>query len=146
MTGAISHPSVNYVATLPQTGAAAAWVAEFAISFLLMTTVLHVSNAASLSRYTPFFASTLVCLYISVESPISGMSMNPARTFGSAFSAHVWTALWIYFTAPVIAMLAAAELFIGRKGPHRVFCAKLHHHNDKRCIFRCNFDNLSPQQ
>ena len=36
--------------------------------------------------------------YISLEAPLSGMSMNPARTFGSALPGHLWTALWIYFT------------------------------------------------
>jgi aquaporin Z len=70
------------------------------------------------------------------------MSMNPARTLASATPAGVWTALWIYFTAPPIGMLLAAEVYLRLKGEHRVFCAKLHHHNTKRCIFRCNFGEL----
>jgi len=36
-------------------------------------------------------------------------------------------------------MLLAAELYLRQKGLHSVFCAKLHHCNSKRCIFRCNF-------
>jgi len=50
----------------------------------------------------------LVATYIILESPLSGMSMNPARSFGSAVAARLWTGLWIYFTAPPLGMLLAA--------------------------------------
>jgi aquaporin Z len=85
--------------------------------------------------YTGMCAGLLVATYITVEAPVSGMSMNPARSFGSAFFAGNWTALWIYFTAPVLGMLAAAQLYLARRGPQGVACAKLHHQNPKRCIF-----------
>ena len=58
--------------------------------------------------------------------------MNPARTVGSAVWAGEWTALWIYFAAPLLGMLGAAELHLRRNG--RLFCAKLHHQNNRRCI------------
>ena len=139
----LSHPAVNYVATLPgPLGVRAAFLAEVLISFLLMIVILLVSNTRTLNRYTGLFAGLLVAAYITFEAPISGMSMNPARTFGSAFWAHTWTALWIYFTAPVIGMLLAAELYVRLMGSQRVFCAKLHHHNGQRCIFRCNYAAL----
>jgi len=70
-----------------------------------------------------------------LEAPFSGMSMNPARTMGSAFSAELWTGIWIYFTAPPLGMLTAAEIYLWRKGGSAVQCCKLHHSNDKRCIF-----------
>jgi aquaporin Z len=63
------------------------------------------------------------------------MSMNPARTFASAVPAQHWTALWVYFTAPLIGMLSAAEVYVRGRGARRVACAKLHHENNKRCIF-----------
>jgi aquaporin Z len=68
------------------------------------------------------------------------MSMNPARTFGSAFVGHLWTGLWIYFTAPVLAMQLAATLYLRGKGV--VYCAKYHHYNRHRCIFNCRFPEL----
>ena len=37
------------------------------------------------------------------------MSMNPARTLGPAVLAHTSRSLWIYFTAPPLGMLLAAE-------------------------------------
>ncbi len=139
----IAHPNVNYVATTPgPKGEVVAFVAEVLITFILISVVLRVSNVERLARYTGFFVGALVTTYISIEAPLSGMSMNPARTLASAAPAGVWTALWIYFTAPPIGMLLAAEVYLRLKGEHRVFCAKLHHHNSKRCIFRCNFGEL----
>jgi aquaporin Z len=100
-----------------------------------MSVILRVSNTPRLARYTGLFAGALVATYITIENPLSGMSMNPARTFGSAVNARDWTALWIYFTAPPLGMLAAAEVYVRTRGWRAVFCAKLHHQNDKRCIF-----------
>ena len=67
------------------------------------------------------------------------MSMNPARTVGSAVVANQWTGWWVYLVAPMIGMLAAAEIYLWTKGKDAVHCAKLHHTLDVRCIF-CGFD------
>jgi aquaporin Z len=112
-----------------------AFGAEFAISFLLMSVILRVSNHDRYARYTGLWAGILVALFITVEAPFSGMSMNPARTLGSALFAWNWTALWIYFTAPPLGMLAAAQVYLRTRGSGAIFCAKLHHQNQKRCIF-----------
>jgi aquaporin Z len=131
----VSHPSVNYVVTAPgAAGIAAAFIAEVAITFILMSVILRVSNNTRLHKLTGLCAGALVAVYITLEAPISGMSMNPARTFASAVPAHYWTALWLYFTAPLIGMLTAAEVHLRSRSP-RVGCAKLHHQNPKRCIF-----------
>jgi len=117
---ALQHSAISYVVTTPGPyGTGVAFLAEFAISMLLMGTILWVSNSRRLSRFTPLFAGALVALFISFEAPLSGMSMNPARTFGSAFCADEWTALWIYFTAPPAAMVLASILYRFRRGAHR---------------------------
>lgn len=140
----LANPAVNYVATLPgKTGAFVAFVAEVVITFILMLTVLTVSNRAKIARFTGVFAGVLVATYITFEAPLSGMSLNPARTFGSASGGNIWTALWIYFTAPPLGMLLAAESYLRLAGAHKIFCAKLHHHNNQRCIFRCRFGEIS---
>jgi aquaporin Z len=136
--GFIAHPSVNYVATVPGArGMGVAFAAEVAISFALMSVVLRVSNTKRLSRFTGLLCGALVATYIMLEAPLSGMSMNPARSFASALPAHLWTAFWIYLTAPPLGMLLAAELHVRTRRP--VLCAKLHHDNAERCIFRCNY-------
>lgn len=104
-----------------------------------MSIVLVTTNTPRLARFTGLFAGALVAFYISVEAPLSGMSMNPARTFGSALPAQLWAALWVYFTAPPLAMLLAAEAYLRLRGSQRVMCAKLNHHNNKRCIFHCGY-------
>jgi len=138
--GALGDPSVNYAVTMP--GPNGPWVAfgaEFLISFLMIMTVLTFSNSKRLTRWTPLIAGILVATFISIEAPLSGMSMNPARTLGSAVRANQFSGLWVYFTAPVLGMLLAARLYRLRRGAHAIFCAKLHHHNNQRCIFRCNY-------
>ena len=135
---AVEHPAVNYAVTIPGSeGAGIAFIAEAVISFGLMLVVLLASNRTALNAWTGVFAGCLVATYIGVEAPLSGMSMNPARSFASALPAHIWTSFWIYLTAPLIGMLLAAECYVRFLGANRVLCAKLHHRNHQRCIFRC---------
>jgi aquaporin Z len=143
----VGHPSVQYVATVPgDAGLAAAVAGEVLITFILMSVILRVSNTAALARFTPLFAGALVATYISVEAPISGMSMNPARSLASAIPAEAWAPLWIYFLAPPLGMLLAAHVYVKRRGLEGVYCAKLHHENSKRCIFRCRYAELASQR
>lgn len=138
----LEHPNVNFAVTAPGAwGLGGAFVAEVAISFLLMTTVLVVSNSARWHRFTPWAASALVATYITFEAPISGMSMNPARSFGSSVFASDWMGWWIYWLAPPLGMVAAAAVHKIRKGSP-VYCAKLYHLNNAPCIFRCRFQAL----
>lgn len=136
---ALAHPAVRYVATVGAYGTPIAFVAEAAISFGLMSTILALSNAPTWNRFTAFAAAALVATYITLEAPLSGMSMNPARTLASALPAETWTTLWIYFVAPAIGMLAAAECYLRAGGARHVLCAKLHHENAMRCVFRCDY-------
>src|SRR5262249_31890150 len=136
----LAQPNVNYAATVPgQGGIWEAFLAESFITFVLMTVVLTVSNHPGLNRFAGLCAGVLVAGFIVFEAPLSGMSMNPARTVGSAVYAHVWTSLWVYFTAPLLGMLAAAQLYLAIRGVRGVMCAKFHHDNPQRCIFRCRY-------
>jgi aquaporin Z len=131
----LADPSVRFAVTVPgPAGSGVAFAAELLISFLLMTVVLVVSNHPRHARLTGLCAGLLVATFITLEAPLSGMSMNPARTVGSAVWARDWTALWIYLVAPLAGMLGAAKLHLAVRGRDAVFCAKLHHQNDARCI------------
>ena len=143
----LADGAVNFVVTLPgNADVSAAFAAEVIISFLMMMMVLVCSNSARTARLTPFLAGILVALFISVEAPFSGMSMNPARSFGSAAVANVWTSLWIYFVAPPVAMLLAAEVYLRVKGAKKIYCAKLNHYGRARCVFNCRFDELGKNE
>jgi aquaporin Z len=136
----LAHRDVNFAITRPGTlGVLAAFVAEVVITFLLMTVILNVSNSRRFARFTGIAAGTVVMLFITFEAPFSGMSMNPARSFASDFVGMQWQAIWIYFTAPVIGMFAAAEVFVRTRGLNEVICAKLNHSGNARCIFRCGY-------
>jgi aquaporin Z len=134
------------VVTVPgDGGAGVAFLAEIGISNVLMLTVLFVSNTPKLARYTGLFVGLLVFLYITFEAPLSGMSSNPARSFASAFISDNWTAWWVYFVAPPLGMLAAAQTYLWLRGKAAVHCAKMHHQNNKRCIF-CTHQAALPKR
>ena len=125
--------------TVPgSTGVGVAFAAEVAISFVLMFAILLCSNTPRVAPFTGLVAGLLVALYITLEGPLSGMSMNPARTFASAVLSGRWTGIWVYFTAPLLGMLAASDVYVRLRGAFRVRCAKLHHDDTYHCIF-CEF-------
>jgi aquaporin Z len=144
VASSLAHPAVNYVATVPgPSGPWVAFTAEAAISFLLVMIVLILTNKPQVARFTGVVAGICVATFITFESPLSGMSMNPARTLGSALLPHLWQSLWIYFTAPPLGMLLAAETYVLLKA--RVACAKYHHQNNFRCIF-CEYQTARRTQ
>lgn len=140
----IRHASVNCVITQPPEpglGAASrALLAEIAMTFVLFLAVLRLSNDAALARFTPYAVGVLVTLYITFVAPISGMSLNPARTLGSAVGARSFRALWVYFVGPVAGMTLAALVYLLALGPQSVYCAKLDHSGSEPCIFDCRIE------
>lgn len=135
----LRDPPVTWIVTQPGPwGWGIAFLAEFAIAFILMSTILAVGGRASVARFNGWLAGGLVFLYICFEAPISGFSMNPARTFASAAAAGSWTAFWIYVVAPPTGMLTAA--LVNRLSPAlpTMRCAKLVHDDKTRCI-HCGF-------
>jgi len=130
-------PPVALVATVPGSGGPAlAFAAEFLISCGLMSVVLALSSRARLAPFTGLAAGGLVALYITVEAPLSGMSMNPARSFASAAPGGNLAELWIYFVAPTLGMLAAAAWHRRQRSSG---CAKLMHGTRERCI-HCGYE------
>lgn len=139
-----TQPPVSYVVTVPGAlGWIGALAGEWVVAFIMMTTVLFASNHNRLNRYTGVFAGCLVMLFVTLEAPLSGFGMNPARSFASAFPAQNWTAFWLYLFVPPLSMVSASVLYQYWFGRGAIECAKLHHANHKRCIFRCSY---RPQQ
>ncbi len=102
----------DYVMTRPgPAGPTAAFVAEWIIAFVLMMVLMWALSDAKREKFAGVFIAVLIGFYLVVEEPYSGMSLNPARSFASAWAAREWHDLWIYFVAPISATLCAAELF-----------------------------------
>jgi aquaporin Z len=127
-------PPVNYIVTVPGKGWFLALVVELLMSFGLMLMVLLVSNNQNLAKFTGLLAGVLVATYIILAAPISGMSINPARSFASAFPAHIWTAFWLYYFAPPLGMLLAAEIYLKYPKRPQVICGKLCPNSETLCI------------
>jgi aquaporin Z len=136
----LSRPAVNYAVTVPgHYGTLGAFLAESFMAIVLMAVVLLLSNSARLAMYVSYSVGLLIALYTFVFAPISGFSINPARTTGSAIFAGVWTGGWLYFVAPVLGMFCAAEIYTRLSGKASVRCAKLHLDPEFPCPFLCNF-------
>jgi len=105
--------AVNYAVTIPGLGGKpAAFAAELFMAALLMAVVLITSSRQRLAPYTTWLVGLLIANYILFLAPVSGFSINPARTLGSAVFAHIYTGLWIYFTAPILGMMSIAEIYL----------------------------------
>jgi hypothetical protein len=132
---------VQYAATVPGPGYswAGALAAETAITFLLVFTIFVCVNKPRIAPRTGLIAGTLVALLVMIEAPVTGTSLNPARTLGPAVLAPTYTALWIYFVGPIAGGLIAAAAYRGQWGPQTV-CAKLYHTEKYPCPFEtCNY-------
>jgi aquaporin Z len=140
LRSSLAVPTVDYAVTVPGLGGpAGAFCAEYFMASLLMLVVLWFSNRPPLAQYTSYLVGVLIMLYVFVFAPVSGFSINPARTTGSAVFAHVWTAVWLYFVAPLLGMMTSAEIYLRVYGKESVLCAKLHPDPKYPCPFRCRF-------
>lgn len=117
------------------------FLAEVTITFLLMLTILLVSNRYSIARFTPAAAGFVVMTEVWLEAPISGTSLNEARSLAPAIFSGIWEHHWIYVAAPILGALLAAALY--RYAPFfgRVLCSKLYHTERydchmKNCLYR----------
>jgi aquaporin Z len=112
MGDTLKDAPVNYVVTVPgKYGAIPAAITEYMIAFVMIIMILFTSANETFKKYTQTIAGCFVCIYVIIAGPISGFGMNPARTFASAFPAHIYTAFWIYMIMPFAGMLSAAEVF-----------------------------------
>ncbi|MBF8188876.1 aquaporin [Nonomuraea sp. K274] len=126
--------SVRVGATVPRLGGAAtALVAEAVMTFLLLTLILTFVDRPRLMPYTAAAASSLVAVLVFTEAPVSGTSLNPARSIGPALVGATWTGLWVYLVAPTLGALTAALLH--RRLWGTVACAKLMHDQAYPCHF-----------
>ena len=108
----VDAPVYSAVTVPGKAGVGTAAITEFMIAFITMTMVLFTSANAKWKKYTRLIAGCLVCSYVVIAGPISGFGMNPARSFGSALPAHIWTSFWLYLFIPIAGMLSAAEFFL----------------------------------
>lgn len=114
----LAHPAIKFLLTQPKpapNGTAVAWIAEFVIAGGLMAVLLLALHSKPGHKAAGALAAGLLAVYIIVEAPYSGMSLNPARSLGTALAAGEFRGLWVYWTAPPLAAWLAA---VGWKWRH----------------------------
>jgi aquaporin Z len=95
-------------ATLPARGAVPAFVFEFVLTALLMFVILNVTTGAKERGITAGIAIGAVITFAALfGGPISGASMNPARSMAPAVMSLHLESLWIYLLAPIAGALVA---------------------------------------
>jgi MIP family channel proteins len=108
----ILGPVGSMGATSPAVPVPAAFGLEYLLSFVLMFVIMAVATD---ERVADGFAGLAVGLTVGfcalMGGPLTGASMNPARSLGPAVAGGGWTAHWIYWAAPILAMIAAARLY-----------------------------------
>jgi aquaporin NIP len=94
---------LSYGETSPKGSDIQSFILEIILTFFLMTVILNVSTGAKEKGITAGIAiGGIVALSAMFAGPISGASMNPARSLAPALVSFHFQSLWIYFIAPVI--------------------------------------------
>jgi aquaporin Z len=75
--------------------------------------------------YTPALFPFLYAIMVPLEADISGISTNPARSFGPAVISGTWDSWWIYWVGPLAGALLAC--IINSRLAKRITEAKLYH-------------------
>ena len=87
---------------------------EAILGFILMLVIIAVATDKRVSSTTPALAIglTVVFLFL-IGGPVTGGSMNPARSFGPALFAGgaAWSNVWLYLVAPPIGAVLAALIY-----------------------------------
>jgi MIP family channel proteins len=105
-------PGTSLGMTFPAGGLGSAFILEFILTAILMFVI---QNVATGSREVGILAGVAIGATITLEAlvggPISGASMNPARSFGPALVSGNFTAHWIYWLAPILGSYTGSCLY-----------------------------------
>ncbi|MEO7002521.1 MAG: MIP family channel protein [Ktedonobacterales bacterium] len=93
-------------------GAWQAFGLEALLTFFLMFVIMAVAtDTRAVGQAAALAIGATVGLEALFAGPISGASMNPARSLGPALASGTWEALWVYLTAPLLGAVVAALLY-----------------------------------
>lgn len=99
----ILHPAASEGATLPAGSDVQSFLLEIVITFILMFVVAAVAtDTRACGELAGIAAGSAVALNALMAGPISGASMNPARSLGPAVASGNYRAIWVYIIGPVI--------------------------------------------
>ena len=110
----------NLGATVPSAGAGSALVYEFLLTALLMFVIVAVAtDSRAVGAAAAIAIGGTVGLDALFGGPVTGASMNPARSLGPALASGTWTYFWIYLAGPILGAAAGALAYQAIRGhPH----------------------------
>lgn len=119
--------SIHFGATMPGAGYStqAALLGEVVTTFTMVTLLIIFLGFRAIRPYTPAIFPILYSIMNPLESAVSGLSTNPARSFGPAVVSGIWDSWWIYWIGPLAGALLASIVCIRLK--KRITVAKLYH-------------------
>lgn len=99
-------------ATVPSIGVGGAFAMEWLMSFALMFVIMAVATDERVSDgFAPIAVGVTVAFCAMTGGPLTGASMNPARSFGPAIVGGGWAGHWLYWAASITAMIVAARMY-----------------------------------
>jgi aquaporin Z len=111
---------------------------EVAMTALMVFMIFFFVSSRRLMRWTPMMNWLLVATMVWLEAPISGTSLNPARSFGPALVSGIWNDQWIYMIAPPLGGMLGLALFRATAPAAReALTGKLFHAPNYRSVFKC---------
>jgi MIP family channel proteins len=107
----VAGPGSNLGATLPAHGAWQALGIETFLTFWLMLVIFRVTSGSKEAGMLAGLAiSGTVALEALVAGPLTGASMNPARSLAPALFSGIWADWWVYVVGPVAGALLAVAV------------------------------------
>ena len=107
-------------ATLPAGTAIQSFILEVILTALLMFVILSVSTGAKEKGITAGIAiGAIIALEAMFAGPISGASMNPARSLAPALVAWTWESQWLYVLGPALGAVLGALAYQYTAGVRR---------------------------
>lgn len=94
--------------------AGAGLLVEIVLTFFLVFVVFATAmDAKGPKHFAPFAIGLVILLDHLVGVPLTGSSVNPARSFGPALAAGAWADHWIYWVGPIVGGVVAALVYQG---------------------------------
>ncbi|KAF3629635.1 putative aquaporin NIP4-1 [Capsicum annuum] len=101
-----------YFGTVPVGSNGQSLAVEIIISFLLMFVICGIAtDDRAIGHVSGIAVGMTITLNVFVGGPISGASMNPARSIAPALVKHVYKGLWVYIVGPIVGTLAGAFVY-----------------------------------
>ena len=94
----------------PSGSAVQSLAAEVLATFMLMLVIASVVSNPRLAPMAGVAIGSTVAMGILFFGPVSGGSMNPARSFGPALASMSWVGHWVYWVGPALGAAAAVAV------------------------------------